>query len=313
MYLRRVIRIRAEDSPNVAYALHELRAGKTPSGKVMLPGVLDWPTYQLRRKTWDQVRQCISLDGEFYKGAETLMFPPVWLNASERFAATLPKFRKGEAIGVDPAEGGDHTTWAVVDQQGLVYLETFRTPNTAIIMNRTLALMQEYGVAADNVLFDRGGGGKEHSDYMRERGYRVNCIGFGEPVAPEPVRHRKTFDTRTDERSERFVYAMRNAQMYHMLRLRLEPEKDDEGNILHSNFGIPAEYAELRRQLSPIPLMYDDRGRIKMLPKHTDKENGNSLTKLLGRSPDDADALVLAVYAMDPAVSGKVKLKAMSF
>jgi hypothetical protein len=39
-YFRRVIRIKAEDSPNVRYALAQIAAGKKPTGEVILPGVL---------------------------------------------------------------------------------------------------------------------------------------------------------------------------------------------------------------------------------------------------------------------------------
>ena len=71
-YHRRVITIRAEDSPNVRLALAQRAAGKVPTGKVLVPGVLTWEQYLHHRATWDKMRQCIGLDAKFYLGAELL-------------------------------------------------------------------------------------------------------------------------------------------------------------------------------------------------------------------------------------------------
>jgi hypothetical protein len=158
-YFRRVIRIKAEDSPNVRYALAQIAAGKKPTGEVILPGVLPWDEYQLRLATWDEISKCIGLAGEFYEGREVLLYPPDWLDRSARLAIALRGTpRKAKGIGIDPAEGGDKTAMAAVDEFGLIELLSKKTPNTAIITSEALAFMRRHKVPPENVCIDRGWG-----------------------------------------------------------------------------------------------------------------------------------------------------------
>lgn len=294
-YYRKVIRIKGTDSPNVRYALAQQRAGVEPTGEILIPGVLSWNDYCLRRSTWDPIRQCVSLDAEFYKGAEILLFPPDWLNAAEESARLLKSTtRQAKTIGVDPAEGGDSTCWSVCDSLGLIRLYSMKTPNTAFIVNQTIALIQEWNVKPENVLFDAGGGGKQIADQLRERGYAVRTIGFGESVVPDPRRGITTIETKKKQREDRYAYVNRRAQMYGQLSAALEP--DDDTPV----FAIPEQYRELRRQLAPIPRLLDREGRLYLPPKS--KKNKESkertLIEILGCSPDEADSLVLAYHGL---------------
>jgi hypothetical protein len=297
-YYQRVIRIRAEDSPNVKLALLQKARGQEPTNEVLVPGVLKYEDgikgYVYRRKHWDSVRQCVGLDGEFYEGAELLLFPPEWLNRAEQYAQGLPKQRKGETIGVDSAAGGDYTAWAVCDRHGLIELRSVRTPDTSVIAGETLALMREYSVPAAGVHFDAGGGGKQIADQLRAKGHNVKTVAFGESASNPLHRGMTPFPGRLDEQEQRYVYKNKRAEMYHLLSLRLDPSGE------HLGFGLPADYAELRRQLAPFPRRYDGEGRLYLPPKNKRSPDSTeqTLTELLGRSPDDADALVLAVYGM---------------
>jgi len=185
-YGRRVIRIRGSDSPNVQLGMLQEAVGDPITNERLIPGVLSYEEYLERRREWDPILQCVGLDGEFYEGAEVKMFPPDWVAYGERLAAKLPKHRKGLAMGVDPAEGGDCTSIAVVDDKGLIYLSSEQTPDTSTITGRVIAVAREYGVAWDRVLLDAGGGGKEHADRLRSQGYNVQTVGFGEAVVPPP-------------------------------------------------------------------------------------------------------------------------------
>lgn len=309
---RKVIRVRAEDSPNVRLGLAQRAKGLDTTNEIIVPGVLTYQEYCVRRATWDPIRQCIGLDGEFHEGAGTLMFPPVWLNMAEQVATKLDPKRDGRTIGVDCAEGGDKTAWAICDNAGLIKLESMQTPDTSIIPGKTIALMQEFKVKPDNVYFDRGGGGYEHVCTLKSMGYNVRAVSFAESAIDEPTQFYRTFGEKEVERHERHTYKNRRAQMYHLLRLRIEPKQQGAEKVC--KFALPAEYSELRRQLAPIPLYYDEEGKIYMLPKRrkptdtTSAKGIKSLEELLGCSPDEADALVLAVYALDPS-AGKVILK----
>jgi len=322
-FTRKLLRICAEDSPNVKYGLKEKELGFEPSHRRVLDGVLSYDEYELRRATWDQIMQCIKLDAQFYKGAEVLMFPPDWLNAAEAKAKELPPVRLGKAMGVDTAEGGDSTVWAIIDEQGLIELISMKTPDTSIIKGRTLALMNEFGLDPDKVIFDQGGGGQEHADYLRAGGVNVRTVSFGEAVAPAPTRFLRPWEEVQHDRREKYTFKNRRAQMYWLLRQRLQPtplledleheglnQYVDKDRMAKPAFGIPSKFTELRRQLAPIPLTYDDEGKIYLLPKRNKPNTGlrsmlqvQSLTELIGCSPDEADALVMAIYAMDDSTA----------
>lgn len=303
-YYRRIIRIRGEDSPNVRLALAEKASGRTPSNTILVPGVLPWADYEKRRATWDKVRQSIGLDAEFWEGAEVLMYPPDWLNRAERLADQLRgQPRKATALGCDPGEGGDNTCWAVIDDLGLIDLLAQQTPDTTVITSTTIALMQKYNIPAHKVCFDAGGGGHQAVDRLRLQGYRVNSVAFGEAVTPPPKRGGIVkLDDKIEQKEEKYTYVNRRAEMYGTLMIMLDPSemgnKTDSGAI-NQGFAIPAKYTELRRQLSIMPKIYDAEGRLKMLPKNKKSQNSNekTLREILGCSPDEADAIVVALHA----------------
>jgi hypothetical protein len=301
--LRRVVRIKATDSPNVRLALAEIANGKQPSHEMLVPGVKDYREYLENRLMWDRVHQCVSLDAEFYEGAEVLMYPPEWLNAAEDLARSLiGKKRIARGIGVDPAEGGDSTAMVAVDEHGLIELVSKKTRDTNVIVGDVMAFARKHGVLereAHCIAFDAGGG-KPHADRMRAAGWNVQVVPFGGAVIQELRKGGRTyvpFGERRELREEKYLYKNRRAQMYHELHLKLE--LDTEGRFAGRGFAIPQVYTELRRQMAVVPKLTDDEGRYYMLPKKTDDDTKDSLVKLIGHSPDEMDALVLANYAMD--------------
>lgn len=294
---RKVIKIKGEDSPNVRLGLLQEQAKREPSNEMVVPGVLPYSEYKKRRETWDEVRQCIGLDAEFYEGAENLLYPPEWLNNAEQKAVFVGRrFRKALAMGIDTAEGGDKSAWAVVDEHGLIELVVKKTPDTSVIPNETLALMYRYKLEPSQVVFDMGGGGREHADLLRSYGKKVRTVAFGTPVSLEPKSGRRSTQDKREFAEQRYVYKDRRAEMYGELRSLLDPKRDPV-------FTLPAQYTELRRQLSLIPLIYDREGRLEIPPKKRPEGQAQSifrptLIEIIGHSPDEADALVVAVWAM---------------
>jgi len=305
-YYRRVIRIRAEDSPNVQLGLQQQSRGKEVTYEELIPGVLSYAEYVRRRATWDKIRQCIGLDGVFYEGAELLLYPPEWLNLAEQRAGQIKGQRRtARTMGVDSAMGGDNTSWAVVDRLGLIHLVSMKTPDTTEITGKTIALIREYNLNPNNVLFDYGGGGKAHADRLRKQGFNVRTVGFGESARPEKRRVIGTLEQRKLEEETRFAYKNRRAEMYHRLRLLLDPSEGEP-------FALPAKLINksredggpsLRSQLAPIPLWHDEEGRIYLPSKQRrpdQKDTGRkTLKEIIGCSPDEADALVLATYGLE--------------
>lgn len=299
-YFRKVIKIRADDSPNVRKAMQEIAEGKEPSPSTV-PGVLTYPEYRKRRLMWDKVRQCIGLDAEFYEGADALLYPPEWLNLAEhraeakRLTGTL---RLARAIGVDPAEGGDKTAMSAVDEFGLIEQVAKPTPNTAIIGREIMAFAYKHRCPPHAVILDRGGGGKQIADQLRLQNFKVRTLPFGTPIVSEPRRRSKVrFDEKVEQKEGSYAYTDRRAEMYGITSSLLDP------HIEHGapRIGIPAEYVELRRQMSLIPKTYDEKGRLYILPKRKKRKNRPeepTLEEILGCSPDELDSFVLGIWGM---------------
>lgn len=292
-YYRKIIKIRAADSPNVRFGFEQLRLGQKPTNEIIVPGVKSYAEYCKDRAICDKVQQAVTLDAEWEEGAGEKLYPREWLNNAARIAESLNgKPRHAVAIGIDPAEGGDSTVMCAVDNLGLIGMVSKKTPDTAVIVDEAIAFMKTHGVAADRCVLDRGGGGKQIADQLRRRGYPVRTVAFGESLMLDPKRSMTRVEERVENREERYTYLNRRAQMYGELRGLLDPAG--------GGFGIPAECTELVRQLGPMPLLFDSEGRMRMLPKNRrdPKSKEKTLTELLGCSPDEADSLVLACHGM---------------
>jgi hypothetical protein len=291
---RRVIKITGEDSPNVKAGLLYRRYGREPLGEILIPGVLPWDDYLKRLETWDPVRICVGIKAEFWEGADALLYPPQWLNRAEDLHRTLVGMpRRGKALGVDPGEGVANTSWTVVDDLGLIEQVSMVTPDTAVIVGHTKALAETWHVPPEDIVFDRGGGGKQIADLLRSQGWNVRTVSFGESPTPELHRGMTPFGEKKERLELSRTYKTRRAEMYGILRDSLDPSLSPMG------FAIPPQYVELRRQLSLIPLLRDGEGCLYLPPKSRKPGSSvKSLQDIIGRSPDEADSLVLAVYGL---------------
>lgn len=295
-YYRRVFRITADQSPNVQLALAEIANGKSPSHRILVPGVMPYADYIKRRETWDEIRQSIGLDAQFYEGGELLIIPPTWLARSAQEADKIKglKKREAKAIGIDPGEGSAETCMTVIDELGVLEEIAIPTPDTSRIQGSTIALGRKWNLSPRRWMFDRGGGGKQIADRMRSDGYEVLTVGFGDVVQIGPRRGMALYAERLDVAEARSAYKNRRAQMYGDLAGMLDPTTGD------TPFAIPAQFTELHRQLSLIPKRYDHEGKLLLPPKNRRTSNSNEVTMqdILGCSPDRADALVIAVHCM---------------
>lgn len=300
-YLRKIITITAEDSPNVKLALQQRARGLEPTREVILPGVLTYDEYLQRRQLWDEERQCIGLDAKFYVGAAVMLFPPTWLQrAVIRHREIGSRGRLGKALGVDSAQGGDNTSYAVVDEIGLIELTSKKTFDTTVIVQDVQELITRYRIDPRRVCFDLGGGGKQHVDVLRKKGINVRTVAFGESLMMEPKHGMRLVAERLENREERYVYTTRRTQMYVEFSNLLDPTSEA--------FALPpASHSEAHRrlmfQLSKIPKLLDDKGRYWLPSKgvkteQMKKRGIKTLMEIIGHSPDEADAVVLAVYGL---------------
>jgi hypothetical protein len=323
IYYRKIIKIKAEDSPNVQLGLAQIAAGLKPTNEILVPGVLSFEEYQYRRDTWKPERQTVGLDAEFYEGPELKLFPKEWLQLAcniERVA--LCRSHPAEAIGVDPGEGGANTVWAVINRYGLKEMISEKTPDTSVIPKRTLELMRKHPtVEASKVCFDRGGGGKQHADTMRSMHptlKAIRTVGFGKPITLEPQRGMRQFPEKKEYSEDKYVYCMQRDEMFGELSILIDPAAGvgyksatfQDGKmitppVIGRMFAIPRDnaiYVELHRQLALFPRSYDKEGRLKLPPKTRNPGEKETLKKtlveIMGASPDESDALAIAGHAM---------------
>jgi hypothetical protein len=247
------------------------------------------------------MKQTIGLDAEFYEGEEVRLFSEVALSKSNQFNKTLPLLgRRGVSMGVDTGEGGDSSVWTVVDEQGVIEQLSIKTPDTSVIPGTTIGLLNQYNIPAERVLFDAGGGGKEHVDALRAKGYNVKSIPFGgSPTSADEYKlHKRMPEESREVREQREVYRNRRAEMYGEASKVIRGVH--ESGIGSKGFGIADSLEALLFQLGKMPKLYDGEGVLYLPPKNKKGKSveQKSLTELIGHSPDEADSFVLAVFGL---------------
>jgi len=314
---RKIIHIDGNLSPNVVAAKKFYAAGLTGTPPMVIPGILSYEEY-LHRLEWPRRMRHVRLDGEFLDDEGERLFSQatidlaqrVWIavDAAKKLKRTVtrrgkqvkrPMVNHGpKAMGIDSGEGGDLTVWVVTGKYGVVQIVAKRTPNTAEIRGITIRLMRRHKIDPRFVAFDSGGGGKEHADALRDRGYNgIMDVHFG--AAPD-----------SDCKGE---YRNMRAQLYGQAAARLVPTSSQARLLAtppdgwHSRWsacGIPPEANLLAEDLLVLPVQRDSEGRLVLPPKdarpHQERHSGvqgPTIRGLLGRSPDHGDAFVLACYA----------------
>ena len=279
--LRKVIHVDGRDSPNVQLGVRWKEAGKQGSPPIVISGLLTYEEYLRRDHSYDEVQRATRLHGHFYEGDQSMMFPAEWLDAAmdrRRWAELQLQQRRVEAIGVDVAAGGrDDTCWTLIDSHGVIDQIVMDLSNTMEIAGRTLALIREHNLSSYRVAMDAGGGGQQIADRLTEQGYPVLLVGFGESA------------------NAKQSFKNRRAELYGRLRERLKPDHEA------GQFALPPDANQLRRELAVLPLAYDSESRLVLPPKSRSSARPGemSIEKLLGRSPDRADSLALAVWVLE--------------
>ncbi len=299
--LRKVMHISAEDTPNVIMGHKWVEAGKQGQPPVLIEGLLAWHEYLTRKHEYDEPIATARLYGQFYTGSRAMMFPEEWLQKSADIAKGLINYevkREALAMGIDTGAGRDESVWTIIDKMGIMRQIAMKTPDTMKIYDVTIDMMTEYGLSPWQVCIDYGGGGKQIADALQRSGYRIHRVHFGSSPSMKPTRAKSK---REDFNIHRQAYKNKRAEMYGRLRLWLRPDRQEgQFALLPSDDG---NWSMLEEELRVVPLTYDPEGKLFVIPKDknpTVMVNSEQLTlkKLLGRSPDRSDSLVLALEAL---------------
>ena len=303
---RKVIHIDAAKSPNYLYGEALRKRGEKPPYPSIIPGVCSHSDFQRRKLVWDKAKQTMRLHGNFFLGANALLFPPLWLDKAEDTwdanhklpydanvpeTSTLPNY-----LGVDTGAGRDLTVWTVINRLGIVQQIPKVTDDTSVIPDITKALMKQFYIKPSNVAFDAGGGGKQFVDLLRNQRMgnmslsAIRSVAFGSSPKPRIGQAVKTNRQKIEKEEDAQTFKNKRAQMYWLLRELVDETSflDMDGNVTQSNadqqiFGIPRELTTLREELAVLQLLYDQEGKLYLPPKDDPPRRtvGNNHTEVI--------------------------------
>lgn len=309
--LRKILHIDGELSPNVILGKRLKGAGIKGPYPSIVPGVLSYAEYMRRKRIWDAIKIHIRLHGKFYEGEAALMFPPDWLDRTEKahwelhptgYNQMSPRIVTNPsthlAMGIDCGAGRDLSVWTIIDRLGIVFQHAESTFDTSIITKKTIEFIERFFISPAKICFDAGGGGKQIVDHMRDQNPKyklIRSIAFGSSPTQTTEKKSKKTDDKITEKEDTWVYKNRRAELYGDLRKWIDP------SINQPVFALPEELYLMREELAILPLWFDSNGKMYLPPKdkapHAKDKEEITLKKLLGRSPDRSDSLVLAVHA----------------
>lgn len=196
--------------------------------------------------------------GEFPDAGEGVLFPLSLLEAAVGREVEVRK-DAGVTLGVDVARSiaGDKNAVAVTHGSRLELVATWRSNDTMQVVTRVLHEVAER--KPQRIRVDVGGVGAGVVDRLKQLGHPVTPVHFG--GGPDDKKRFKN----------------RRAELFWLLRDALE-----KGEL-----ALPDD-EELVADLSALRYTFDQTGRIQL-------ESKDDVRKRLGRSPDRADAVALAV------------------
>ena len=224
----------------------------------------------------DSDKARVQVKGQFPKESTMTIISPDILSRAMTLGKPNIKDNWVVSIGLDVGGGGDPSCWVV--RKGLFLLDKvkFLTKDEDKILSTTQSLVAKYN--ADYVIFDKTGLGHFLQPRLKSVvSDRVKVLGvnFGESsMEADCVKMRDWIYRRL---SDWFVLG-----------------------------GVIGNDNDLKRQLQATEYTFDDKGRIKLIPKKIIKRELNE------ESPDDADALALSCAYMGnlefkPITSGIVE------
>lgn len=264
-----VIKIRAEDTPNVANKILET----DPSA---FPGLMSYEYYVECREVWDpnDPRTKIYLDAEY---ADSLSLTVLTKSMRDRiFRVQLePDFTRIK-VGVDVAdEGLDRSVWTVMAGNRLLFIDSVVGHNTEEVATHTEYIRSKiYRLTGHDAIewnIDAVGIGKGVHDKLINKGFPANAVYAGEGVDDIYTR-KQLFNKRAE-----MHWRIRELAESNSLSLVPFFPLEDENELSR----LQEDCAKVRYKLP------EGTFKIQILSK-------KDLRKFLKRSPDNFDSLCLA-------------------
>lgn len=250
------IRISAFDTPN-------FRSGLERNANLISP---EWVEDQRRLEGEDSPLYVAKVLGDFPEGGEDTLIPLRWITTALERAHEQEPTPEPISLGCDVARfGTDATTIYAVRGPEILFAEAYYGKRTTWTASRILEVATSLGIRPSEsfrISVDDTGVGGGVSDALFERGWVVNALNFGENARDEErfgdVRTEIWWNLRT------WIETAELANAPYRARSRLEGD------------------------LSTPKYEFDRKGRRVL-------ESKKKMKSRLGRSPDDGDALALAL------------------
>lgn len=266
-----LLHLSSEDTPNVR------------EGRIVIPGLATREWVDEKRREWgeDSLPYAVRVRGDFPRQDERSLIGLDLVEAARERWADAEEYGS-LSVGVDPARfGSDETAIAAIRGNALAPI-------------RTLSSMDGPSVAGKVMEFIRS---------IRKPGERpsvkVDVIGIGASVYDALRVYANEIDVVAVNASSASTVEVEGRPAYGCLRDQLWCDIRD---WLKGGGSLPAD-SQLESELVGIQYSFDMRGRLKV-------ESKDSMKKRLGRSPDRADALALAIH--QPSVTSSYSLAAMA-
>lgn len=260
-HLWRTHSISCLEHPNV---LAEQRGEKAP-----YPAAVTFRWCEEVRRTWGELSAYYRARvlGQFSDDPSSTVIPWTYLAACSVLEDIDPPVEDLH-IGLDIARFGDDlNVLAIVADRRLVWVETWVGQDLMQTALRLIHIAREWGCLPEHCHLDVVGIGAGVADRCREADFPVDEVNFGEGASGE-------WSGLTGD----VELGNRRAELYWTLRLLLQRRA----------FIIPEQFGEVWSELVAARYAFDDKDRLIVEPKDEIKK------RLEGRSPDHADAVVLA-------------------
>lgn len=247
------------------YNFIRIAADQTPNwlfGKTVIPGMIepDQAKEWIRTFGWDSNFVRVKVRALPPKQSADTVIPIEWIEAAMNREAS----RKGLTVqGVDVARfGDDNSVIASMEGRQILPLEVIRRRNTMVVAGRVKQRQEKTGARTSYI--DVIGIGAGVVDRLKEQ--KVRCVGVN------------TGGKARDPRK----FVNRRSELWFKLRDAMDPDSEEP-------IGLPRDL-ELMAELSSVKYSVDSQGRQEV-------ESKKIMKKRLKRSPDRADAVMMALFA----------------
>lgn len=283
------ISVSAFDTPNFKYlgiTEKDIANGKwqdkldKKNGRIVFPKMVTphWVADKYKRWGPSSVLYKTRVMGEFDEHGSDTIIPLSWIEAAKARWEDMEE--EGPVhLGVDVAEfGRDSSNIYVKKGRKIMPAKTFNKIPIMQLTGHIMIIMN--AVQAECVKIDTIGVGTGVEGRLDEMGVHTKRVNVAE--APGG-----------DNDKEKAKFINKRAQLYWALREMLDPDPNNNPNPI----GLPPD-EELEEELIATKFKINSRGQIQILPK-------DEIKAILGRSPDKADALMIACAPLALLSNGK--------